>query len=240
MDAPATENFNITTILRSFRPSFRNHKQVVKVELASAPSTPWGGVDASGFPCRRLIPVTTLFLLLIVAALACQTVSQPPTASPVNTSPSSGASLANRQLASPQQVDPQLVFAAAPAINDSSRIPQIARIKQPKIASPTQPGPADEGANFPSTTPIPELPFRFTEVFNSALENLNDNIQLNPDSAGAFDGRGTAYLIIGDYESAIRDFDQALRLDPQMADSYANRGTAYRNLGPISASHRQL
>jgi Tfp pilus assembly protein PilF len=52
-------------------------------------------------------------------------------------------------------------------------------------------------------------------------------INLNPDDAHAYTGRGNAYLAKADYDRAIVDFDQAIKLDPKFALSYYDRGVAY-------------
>src|SRR4029077_9871625 len=46
--------------------------------------------------------------------------------------------------------------------------------------------------------------------------------------ATAFDNRGVAYRLKGDYERALQDYDQATRLNPDNANAYNNRGIIYR------------
>ena len=48
-----------------------------------------------------------------------------------------------------------------------------------------------------------------------AIEDLNKNIELDPDQA-AFEARGNVYRHIGDYEAALRDYKQADALDPAL------------------------
>ena len=50
--------------------------------------------------------------------------------------------------------------------------------------------------------------------------------------AWAYNHRGAAYRILGDYSRAIEDYDQALRLDPNLAQAYQNRAIALDNLNP--------
>jgi tetratricopeptide (TPR) repeat protein len=49
--------------------------------------------------------------------------------------------------------------------------------------------------------------------------------------ATAFDNRGVAYRLKGDYERALQDYDQATRLNPDNANAYNNRGIIYRIKG---------
>ncbi len=46
--------------------------------------------------------------------------------------------------------------------------------------------------------------------------------------ATAFDNRGVAYKIKGQYDRALRDYEQAIRLNPSNANAYNNRGVIYR------------
>jgi tetratricopeptide (TPR) repeat protein len=52
-------------------------------------------------------------------------------------------------------------------------------------------------------------------------------INLNPDDADAYIGRGNAFLVKTDYDRAIADFDQAIKRDPKFVLSYYDRGVAY-------------
>jgi tetratricopeptide (TPR) repeat protein len=49
--------------------------------------------------------------------------------------------------------------------------------------------------------------------------------------ATAFDNRGVAYRLKGEYERALQDYDQAIRLNPNNANAYNNRGIIYRIKG---------
>ncbi len=43
----------------------------------------------------------------------------------------------------------------------------------------------------------------------------------------AYNNRGAAYAVLGQYQLAIEDYDKAIQLDPDYADPYYNRGAAY-------------
>ncbi len=50
---------------------------------------------------------------------------------------------------------------------------------------------------------------------------------MDPKSADAFAGRGSAYLLKGDYDLAIQDYNEAIRLNPKSASAFNGRGAAY-------------
>ena len=47
----------------------------------------------------------------------------------------------------------------------------------------------------------------------------------------AYNNRGAAYAVLGQYQLAIEDYDKAIQLDPEDAMAYYNRGVAYKELG---------
>src|SRR5208282_3414783 len=49
--------------------------------------------------------------------------------------------------------------------------------------------------------------------------------------ATAFDNRGIAYRLKGEYDRALLDYEQAIRLNPSSANPYNNRGIIYRIKG---------
>ena len=65
----------------------------------------------------------------------------------------------------------------------------------------------------------------------TAIEDYDEAIRLNPQYADAYNKRGIAYGDLGQYERAIEDWDEAIRLDPQYGNAYYNRGIAYGYLG---------
>lgn len=62
--------------------------------------------------------------------------------------------------------------------------------------------------------------------FQGAIAAFNQAIQLKPDYARAYYGRGAAHSMLNDYRGAIRDYTQAISLDPNYARAYALRGVA--------------
>jgi tetratricopeptide (TPR) repeat protein len=69
-----------------------------------------------------------------------------------------------------------------------------------------------------------------------ALEDFNRAIQLVPESATAYNNRGTVLLEVGAIAEAVRDFDRALLLAPSYAAAFANRAAAHVRLGNMRAA----
>ena len=71
-----------------------------------------------------------------------------------------------------------------------------------------------------------------TPDLNKTIEYYTKAIELDPEYAAAYCGRGFAYYTkSGDYQEAIDDFTKAIELNPEYAAAYNNRGGAYRELG---------
>ena len=64
-----------------------------------------------------------------------------------------------------------------------------------------------------------------------AIEDYDKAIQLDPDDAWAYSGRGYAYRALGLHQRAIQDYDKAIQLDRFYAVAYNNRSIAYGKLG---------
>ena len=60
----------------------------------------------------------------------------------------------------------------------------------------------------------------------SAIENYNESIQLNPDFADAYNYRGIAYRNKGEIDRAIEDHDQAIQIKSDNVLFYNNRSMA--------------
>ena len=56
-----------------------------------------------------------------------------------------------------------------------------------------------------------------------ALSALDKALNLKPDSAEVYNGRGMAELILENYHNALADCDEAIRLKPDYAEAYNNR-----------------
>jgi tetratricopeptide (TPR) repeat protein len=62
---------------------------------------------------------------------------------------------------------------------------------------------------------------------------INTGRQVLQRLATAYNNRGVAYRIKGNYVPAIDDFNEAIRLVPDYASAFNNRGVAYRNMGNL-------
>ena len=71
------------------------------------------------------------------------------------------------------------------------------------------------------------LTYQVTGKYDKALEQYDKSIELNPDSAVAYNNRGHAKAVLGQHVEAIKDYDKAIRLNPDYALAYLNRGLAY-------------
>jgi tetratricopeptide (TPR) repeat protein len=52
-------------------------------------------------------------------------------------------------------------------------------------------------------------------------------IKLDPKNASAFNNRGVAYEMRGEFDPALSDYNKAIALYPKFATAYANRGDVY-------------
>ncbi|MDX2216465.1 MAG: protein kinase family protein [Oculatellaceae cyanobacterium bins.114] len=69
------------------------------------------------------------------------------------------------------------------------------------------------------------------EELQSALEDLDRAIQLDPNMAQAYYERGNIWFELGDRQRAIADYTQTIRLTPNIPKAYVNRGTARAESG---------
>jgi tetratricopeptide (TPR) repeat protein len=78
--------------------------------------------------------------------------------------------------------------------------------------------------------------FRLTgPIVDSVIDGCTAVIQSVQETseklATAFDNRGVAYKLKGQYDRALQDYEQAIRLNPSNANAYNNRGIIYRIKG---------
>lgn len=72
-------------------------------------------------------------------------------------------------------------------------------------------------------------------IIDVVIEGCTAVIQSGQDTpqrlSTAFDNRGVAYRLKGEYERALQDYEQAIYLNPGNANAYNNRGIIYRIKG---------
>jgi len=62
--------------------------------------------------------------------------------------------------------------------------------------------------------------------YKQEIKDNTEAINLEPDFVDAYDNRGNAKFMSGDFSSAIHDYNKAIELDPNCASAYSNRGVA--------------
>ena len=67
--------------------------------------------------------------------------------------------------------------------------------------------------------------------YDKAIEDYDEAIRINPESAEAYYNRGTTKDMLGRHEEAIADYNEAIRINPEFAQAYYNRGNAKDALG---------
>jgi tetratricopeptide (TPR) repeat protein len=65
----------------------------------------------------------------------------------------------------------------------------------------------------------------------NAINAYTKAIELDPNFAEAYSGRGFAYLLLGNYLQAIGNYDKVIELDPNHTRAYLLRGESYFGLG---------
>jgi len=67
--------------------------------------------------------------------------------------------------------------------------------------------------------------------YDRVIDEYTQAIQIEPNNAAAYHGRGFAYFNKREYDLAIADYTQAIKIDPKNAVTYNNRGAAYNSKG---------
>jgi len=66
-----------------------------------------------------------------------------------------------------------------------------------------------------------------------AIASFTRAIEIDPNFAHAYTGRGTMYFYLSKYDLALADFDRSLKLDPDDTMTLANRSSTYLAIGEI-------
>ena len=66
---------------------------------------------------------------------------------------------------------------------------------------------------------------------DEAIFDFNKALEINPNIAEAYSGRGATYVQKGQLDQAISDLNKALEINPKIAEAYVNRGLVYMDKG---------
>ncbi len=145
---------------------------------------------------------------------------------------------------------------AVPAIACSGGNPEpteAAPTPEPSpTASPTPlppvPTAAPEPTPTPAVTPTPDTESVGHYVaaysllsrgeYRQAEQRFTIVIELEPDFARGWDGRGQARMLNGENEEAIFDFDRAIMLKPNLWQAYGHRAVSRMNTGDVEGAKR--
>ena len=75
---------------------------------------------------------------------------------------------------------------------------------------------------------------------DEAIEQYNEALAINPNSARVHNNLGEAFQKIGDYDESIRQSEEALRLDPNSAVAHNNLGVSLRLQGRLDEAIAHL
>lgn len=67
--------------------------------------------------------------------------------------------------------------------------------------------------------------------YQSAIDNLQACIRINPNNPEAYNRLGINYDYIGEYRAAMDCYKRSLDLDPDFAQAWVNLGNSYSNKG---------
>ena len=65
------------------------------------------------------------------------------------------------------------------------------------------------------------------EEWNSALQDFNRAIELDPNLPEAYLNRGLLYTTLEQWDNALQDFDRAIEIKPELDTTYIYRGYIY-------------
>ena len=68
------------------------------------------------------------------------------------------------------------------------------------------------------------------KCYQEALDDCNKAIEIDPEYAAPYNGRGNTYRDLKQYDKALADYNKAIELDPEYANPYNGRGNTYHEL----------
>jgi len=210
----------ITGVLTNIGDSYRYHANAINVETAVRSSV------------TRLDVRNDSTMQRMVSALSSgrQSSSRPQNNVNENRTPQTAGAFLDRGItfAMRSQYDDAIAdFSQAIILNPNMYAAYILRARA-LVASVTRvTGTADNFAGITTDSSSRQSSQNRNQVYDRAIEDLNNAIRLDPNNAGAYTDRGRAYDAKGDTNRAISDYSQAIRIDPSLSRAYTNRGGAY-------------
>lgn len=110
------------------------------------------------------------------------------------------------------------------------------------VATPTPLPVVAVVASTPTPAPTPDFTFyrkradenNFKGEFDTALNDYNKAIELNPQDNISYLNRGRAFSGKKNYDSAIADFSKAIEINPQESMAYFNRADTFEKKGDVA------
>ena len=123
------------------------------------------------------------------------------------------------------------------------RVPQINPPLETSVASPSQLNPNSTSTQPQVTQPLPTATDFYDQAktlsnageYQASIETYDKAIELKPDYAEAWAGKGDALFKLGRYQSAIAAYDKAIFYKPDFADAKRDRAIALAALEPKPA-----
>ncbi len=118
-----------------------------------------------------------------------------------------------------------------------------------QVPSPTpEPTETPAPASTPEATPTPDTEsvghyvrayaHLSREEYRQAEQRFTLVIELEPDFARGWDGRGQARMLQSEHEEALLDYDQAILLKPNLWQAYGHRAISRMNIGDTEGARR--
>lgn len=123
-------------------------------------------------------------------------------------------------------VSPDFIKSLEKASARSSVSPDAAPTSKPAVSAEQQEMMRKTGAKTPEALDA-FTRARETKDLDEQIKLFTKAVDLDPGFGRAFNCRGDAYALKGDYEQAIKDYTKAIELMPTLAVAFNNRGVSY-------------
>jgi len=72
--------------------------------------------------------------------------------------------------------------------------------------------------------------YYYKKEYNEALKCYDKAIEINPNSANAWNNKGLALVLLSNYDEALKCYDKAIEINPNSANAWRNRGSFFNGL----------